>query len=220
MYLDVSSFFDCLNELELEKDLVTSDVNTRDGTYNHINHLHSINQALVIIEGAMNQASSFLLERQQQLHLLDIDPNLRPVKHVRLVPGGQAGLHQPLSQVSSPSHDQNLAFLHFLVVFCFLLTIILLCFLCFYFMGLFFWCGFKELFLKGLYREKYYGVFGKQWNSNNVFGCLRIFKAGFDVVNALLIYFNLLLAVEPSAFAWEKHVLTCLAFLASFLDRF
>lgn len=83
-YLNVSSFFDGVNKLELQQDVVATKMDAGHGADDDVRLFDGIDQALMIGERAVYESGSLLLERQQQLQLVYIQPHrLRPPQHVR-----------------------------------------------------------------------------------------------------------------------------------------
>lgn len=84
--LDVASFFDGVDEFELQGDAVSPDVDTRDGADDNIHLLHGVDEAVVVGEGCLNEVRALFLEGEKHLKLLDLESQLCPLKHVGLVP--------------------------------------------------------------------------------------------------------------------------------------
>ena len=81
-YLNISGFFDCLNKLELQQNVVTPKMHPGHGTNDNIDKLDSTNKALEIRKGALHKVSPLLLEGQEHLQLLNIKTNLWPLKDI------------------------------------------------------------------------------------------------------------------------------------------
>lgn len=73
-YLDIPSFFDGVNELELQQYAVTPEVNAGDGADDDVDLLDGVDEAPVIGEGSLNEMSALLLEGKQHLKLLNLKP--------------------------------------------------------------------------------------------------------------------------------------------------
>jgi len=111
--LNVSSFFDGMDEFELQSDAVGPEVNTWDGTDDNINLLDRIHKAFVIGKGGFNKMSTLFLEGEQHLKLFNLKAQLGALNHICLMPLCQTCPHYPPPYVPCSPHHKNLAFPHF-----------------------------------------------------------------------------------------------------------
>lgn len=112
LYLDISSFFDGINQFKLHQNVVTPEMDTRHGTNDHINLFNSIHETLVIGKRGFNEPSPLLLKGKQHLKFIDVEADLRALEDIGCVPLSQTSLDYSPADVPSSPHNKNLALSH------------------------------------------------------------------------------------------------------------